>query len=354
MKKLASIIGARPQFVKAAVFNMAVDHSADFEEVVIHTGQHFDENMSQLFFDQLGMRIPKYNLNIHSLAHEEMTEIMHQQIADILRTEQPDMVVVFGDTDSTLAGSRAAHACRIPLCHIEAGLRSFNMAMREEHNRMETDKLSDILCCPTEVAVQNLSKEGISPEHIFLTGDIMKDAAVHYKPLTKPPAVDIPEPFILCTLHRAENTDRPEVLRQLLHALEEISRHHAVILPLHPRTRQALYAQNYPFAQSSIHFIEPVGYLEMQYLLHHCQLVMTDSGGLQKEAYFAHKHCLTLREETEWTELVSRGYNHLVGHQVNDIVTTTLKMISIPADFMDDLYGDGHSAQHILEAIKGW
>lgn len=351
--KIVSIIGARPQFVKAAVFNLTVDRTPGMEEVVIHTGQHFDANMSQLFFDQLGMRAPKYHLGIHSLPHEEMISRMRMALEEILREERPDWVVVFGDTDSTLAGAMAAKACGLPLCHVEAGLRSFNEAMPEEHNRKETDRLSDLLCCPTELAIQHLRHEGIPEERMLLTGDIMKDAALHYRDQAVAPSVALPEEFMLCTLHRAENTDNPDILRQLMKALEILSTKSPVVMPLHPRTRQTLSTQGYPFEQSAIHFIEPVGYLEMLYLLQHCRLVLTDSGGLQKEAYFAHKYCLTLREETEWTELTARGYNHLVGHATTDIVDIAEKMAMMPPLFTDELYGDGHTAEKIVDALIG-
>jgi len=350
--KIVTVIGARPQFVKAAVFSHAVQQTAGMEEILVHTGQHFDTNMSQLFFDQLGLPVPKYNLNVHSLPHEEMVETMRKDLVTILKEEHPDWVVVFGDTDSTLAGALAAKECSIRLCHIEAGLRSFNEAMREEYNRKETDCISDLLCCPTELAVMNLTNEGIPNERILVTGDIMKDAALHYRTSAKPPQETLPEVFHLCTLHRAENTDDPDILRQLMTALEHISSTIPVVMPLHPRTRQALAAQGFPFGQTSIRFIEPVGYLEMLYLLQHCRLVLTDSGGLQKEAYFAHKYCLTLRRETEWMELVNRHYNFIVGQQSSDIIRMAEIMAEMPGLFSDDLYGDGHTAEMIVEALK--
>lgn len=351
MVKILSVIGARPQFVKAAMVSAEIDRTEGVEEVLVHTGQHFDANMSQLFFDEMGIREPDYNLGIHSLPHEEMVAQMQSQIEAVIDKVCPDWVLVYGDTDSTLAGAQAAHARHIRLCHVEAGLRSFNNQMREEFNRVHTDKLSDLLFAPTERAISNLRKEGIAAGRIVPTGDVMKDAALHFATMMRKPAVELPEQYALCTLHRAENTDNPEILKELLLALEMTTNTIPVVLPLHPRTRQKLQEIEYPIAQSPVTFIDPVGYLEMLYLLHHCTLVMTDSGGVQKEAYFAHKYCLTLREETEWMELCGRGYNHLLGHNHIDIVTAVQIFVSMPPIFTDDLYGDGHTARTIVQML---
>jgi len=277
---------------------------------------------------------------------------MGKAVEEIIRREQPDWVLVYGDTDSTLAGARAAHASGIKLCHVEAGLRSFNTQMQEEYNRVQTDKISDLLCVPTEMAVENLRREQVDLSRVVLTGDVMKDAARTFAPAARKPQVDLPERFVLCTLHRAENTDHPEILKELLLSLELITQFVPVVLPLHPRTRNKIKEIAYPIEKSPIHFIDPVGYLEMLYLLNHCQLVLTDSGGVQKEAYFAHKYCLTLREETEWIELCARGYNHLLGHNHMDIVSTAQNFLEMPPLFTDDLYGDGHAAKHIVEAMR--
>jgi len=349
--KIVSVIGARPQFVKAAMVSAEIDRTENVSEVLVHTGQHFDANMSQLFFEEMGIREPNYNLGIHSLPHEEMIAQMQSQLERIIRDEQPDWVLVYGDTDSTLAGAQAAHQSGVRLCHVEAGLRSFNPQMREEFNRVQTDRISDLLFAPTQIAIHNLKKEGVEPEKIVPTGDVMKDAALHFATMMRKPAVELPEQFVLCTLHRAENTDQPEILKELLLALEMTCQTIPVVLPLHPRTRQKIQEIGYPLDRTPICFIEPVGYLEMLYLLHHCKLVMTDSGGVQKEAYFAHKYCLTIREETEWIELCCRGYNHLLGHNHVNIVTTVQNFINMPAIFMDDLYGDGQTARTIVAAL---
>lgn len=346
--KILSVIGARPQFVKAAVVSAEIDRTTGVDEVLVHTGQHFDANMSQLFFEEMGIRPPHYNLGIHSLSHEEMVAQMQAGIERVVRDEHPDWLLVYGDTDSTLAGALAARACGVSLCHVEAGLRSFNPKMREEYNRIETDKRADLLFAPTTTAARNLEREGIDPGKIILTGDVMKDAALFFAPMARKPEADLPDDFVLCTLHRAENTDDPDILKELLLSLEMVSQFVPVVLPLHPRTRLKMQEIRYPMAQSPICFIEPVGYLEMLYLLHHCRLVLTDSGGVQKEAYFAHKYCMTLREETEWVELCARGYNHLLGHNHINIVSTVQNFLSMPPLFSDDLYGDGHAARTII------
>lgn len=349
--KIVSVIGARPQFVKAAMVSMEIAKMKDVTEVIVHTGQHFDTNMSQLFFEEMELRKPDYNLGIHSLPHEDMVALMQERIEQIILQEKPNWILVYGDTDSTLAGAKAAKATNVPLAHVEAGLRSFNNKMREEYNRIQTDQYSDLLFTPTQTAIHNLQREGISTEKIVPVGDVMKDAARYFKTKARPPKVNLPENYVLCTIHRAENTDDPALLSTLLRALEIITTSIPVIVPLHPRTRQKMEELHYPINNSPIKFINPVGYLEMLYLLQHCTLVMTDSGGVQKEAYFAHRYCITLREETEWIELCARGYNHLVGHNLMDIVSTVQNFIHMPPIFLDDLYGNGFAAQHIVQYL---
>ena len=350
-RKILSIVGARPQFVKAAMVSAEIDRTDGVGEVLVHTGQHFDANMSHLFFEEMGLRAPDHNLGIHSLPHEEMVDRMCGRLEDIIAQERPDVVLVYGDTDSTLAGALAAHSSGVRLCHVEAGLRSFNPQMREEYNRVQTDRLADLLFCPTQTAIDNLLQEGIDAVKIVPTGDVMKDAALHFAALARAPQEALPDPFVLCTLHRAENTDNPDILKQLLYALEQTCGIVPVVMPLHPRTRLRLQEMDYPIGQSLICFIDPVGYLEMLYLQNHCKLILTDSGGVQKEAYFAKKYCITLREETEWVELLHRGYNHLVGHNPVNIVTTVQNLLDMPPIFGDDLYGDGHTARTIVQHL---
>lgn len=350
-KKILSVVGARPQFVKAAMVSAEIDRTDGVGEVLVHTGQHFDANMSHLFFEEMGLRAPDYNLGIHSLPHEEMVDRMRLQIEEIIGAQQPDVVLVYGDTDSTLAGALAAHSSGVRLCHVEAGLRSFNPQMREEYNRIQTDSLADLLFCPTQTAIDNLLIEGVDADKIVPTGDVMKDAALHFAAFVRPPREALPDSFVLCTLHRAENTDDPDILKQLLYALEQTCSIVSVVMPLHPRTRLRLQEMEYPIEQSPVCFIDPVGYLEMLYLQNHCKLVLTDSGGVQKEAYFAKKYCITLREETEWVELLHRGYNHLVGHNPVNIVTTVQNLLDMPPLFGDDLYGDGHAARTIVQRL---
>lgn len=348
---IITIVGARPQFVKAAVVSREIGKHADIHETIIHTGQHFDPNMSDLFFEEMRIPAPGYNLNINSLSHGAMTGKMLEEIEKVLLDKKTDWVLVYGDTNSTLAGALAAKKLHIKVAHVEAGLRSFNMEMPEEINRILTDRISDILFCPTETAIRNLQNEGFGhfPSRIVLSGDVMLDAALFYRQYSRPPQLELNRDFVLATLHRAENTDRPQNLLEIIRALETISREQDVILPLHPRTRAKLEALNYDMRHSSIRFIEPVGYLEMIYLLDKCSLVMTDSGGLQKEAFFFRKYCITLRNETEWTELVDHGYNALAGNSYDKIMQAYREQPH--PDFSTLLYGDGHAAKVIVDTL---
>ncbi len=351
--KIVTILGARPQFIKAAVVSRALSKHNDIQEVIIHTGQHFDRNMSQLFFEEMGLREPDYNLGIHGLPHAALTGRMMERIEEVLMAEKPDCVLVYGDTDSTLAGALTAKKLHIPVAHVEAGLRSFNEAMPEEVNRVLTDRLSDLLFCPTEPAVRQLEAEGrkTAGVQIVMSGDVMKDAARIFSPLMRAPATPLPDRYVLCTLHRAENVDNPQILKQMLYALELTCQTIPTVCPLHPHTRKSLEAIGYPIDRTPIRFIEPVGYLEMLYLLSHSTLVMTDSGGLQKEAYYMRKYCITLRNETEWTELAGCGYNHVVGTEPMNILQTVQNLLDVPPVFPFELYGDGHAAEMIAERI---
>jgi len=352
--KIVTILGARPQFIKASVVSAALSQQNDLQEVIIHTGQHFDRNMSQLFFEEMGIPEPDYNLDIHGLPHGALTGRMMEQIEGILMQERPDRVMVYGDTDSTLAGALTAKKLHIPVAHVEAGLRSYNEAMPEEINRILTDRLSDLLFCPTESAAALLKKEGRDTHntHIVMSGDVMKDATRIFTPRMREPDTPLPDRYALCTFHRAENVDNPQILKQLLHTLERTCDIIPVVCPLHPHTRKNMEALGYSADQSPVHFIRPVGYLEMLYLLNHCTMVMTDSGGLQKEAYYMKKYCITLRNETEWTELVDCGYNSIVGTQTEEALKAVRSLTGREPDFSVELYGDGHAAEIIARYIS--
>ena len=355
--KIVTVIGARPQFIKAAVVSRAIAAHKDIKEVIVHTGQHFDANMSDIFFEEMCIPKPDYNLNVNGLGHGAMTGQMLEKIETVLLQEKPDWVLVYGDTNSTIAGALAAKKLHIKVGHVEAGLRSFNMDMPEEINRILTDRISDILFCPTETAVNNLKKEGYENINcrIVRNGDVMQDAALFYAGRAVRPKADIPEDFVLCTVHRAENTDDLERLRNIFSALEEMSKTCRVVLPLHPRTKGKLSAIGYDTNNSHILFIEPVGYLEMVWMLKHCRLVMTDSGGLQKEAYFFDKYCITLRDETEWVELVKYGYNFLAGDDKGKIISL-YNHISDKNNIEQKtpLYGNGNAGNLIVETLRNY
>lgn len=352
--KLITIIGARPQFIKAAVTSRAIkEYRPDVSEIVIHTGQHFDVNMSDVFFEQLEIPRPDYCLNINGGTHGEMTGRMLIEIERILLIEKPDRVMVYGDTNSTLAGALAASKLQFPVAHVEAGLRSFNMQMPEEINRILTDQVSDLLFCPTDVAVQNLSREGFFEKSVSVlqVGDVMQDAAYFFSGMTADREVKgVKEnEFILATLHRAENTDNIDRLKSIVIGLNELHRTVApVVLPLHPRTKAAIQSAGLTL---EVKLIDPVGYLEMIVLLRHCSLVLTDSGGVQKEAFFFGKPCITMRDETEWVELLTIGANVLVGADADAIVKSAKDSIGINIVDRGELYGGGKAAQKIAEKL---
>lgn len=352
--KIVTILGARPQFIKAAVVSRALSQYPDIQEIIVHTGQHFDQNMSQLIFEEMLLPKPSYHFDIHGLAHGALTGRMMEKIEEVLMDEKPDWVLVYGDTDSTLAGALAAKKLHIRVAHVEAGLRSYNEAMPEEINRILTDRISDLLFCPSEIAMNQLRNEGrlANGAQVVMSGDVMKDAARQFAPLMRKPAATLPDRYALCTFHRAENVDNPQIIKQLLYALEQTCNNIPIVCPLHPHTRKSLETISYPIDRSPIQFIEPVGYLEMLYLLNHCMLVMTDSGGLQKEAYYMRKYCITLRNETEWTELVGCGYNHVVGTEPGNILQTVQNLLDVPPVFPIALYGDGHAAEVIAKTMR--
>lgn len=352
--KIVTIVGARPQFVKAAVLSRLIKNEDSIDEILVHTGQHFDASMSDVFFEEMDIPKPKYNLEVSNLSHGAMTGRMLEKIEDVLQIEKPDLLLVYGDTNSTLAGALAAQKMHIPLAHVEAGLRSFDMYMPEEVNRIITDRLASVLFVPTYNAIKNLQKEGYDDFNckIILSGDIMQDAVLYYTEQSgkkvKLPA-DIPERFILCTLHRAENTDNIERLKNIVDSLNEINKEIPIVLPLHPRTKKMLQSFD---LKLNVHLLEPVGYFEMIELLKKCSLVMTDSGGLQKEAYFFKKPCLTLRDQTEWTELVTNGFNKIVGADKNQIISGYREILNASPDYSKVLYGGGNAGEKILNYLK--
>jgi UDP-GlcNAc3NAcA epimerase len=364
--KIVTIIGARPQFIKAATVSRAIrlynnkNSVDDIQEVILHTGQHFDEKMSQIFFDEMQIPAPNYNLNINSMSHGAMTGRMLEGIETILLQEEPDWVLVYGDTNSTLAGALAASKLHIKVAHVEAGLRSFNMTMPEEINRILTDRISNVLFSPTETALKNLRKEGfpnkLSTDNVQLitnVGDVMFDAALFYSDKSKKPDFikeeNFAKKFILATVHRQENTDNPGKLKEIFEAFYQISKDIPIVLPLHPRTKKIIH--NLKFKIPNLYIIDPVSYLEMIWLLRNCSFVMTDSGGLQKEAYFFKKPCITLREETEWVELVDEGVNFVVGSSKSRVLDSYNSMHEQILNFDHKPYGDGKAAEIIVNVL---
>ena len=351
--KIVTILGARPQFIKAGSVSREIVKHENIEEVIVHTGQHYDANMSDIFFDEMKIPKPNYFLGIGGKSHGAMTGQMIEKIEEVLLKEKPDWVMVYGDTNSTLAGAIVASKLHIKLAHIEAGLRSFNMKMPEEVNRILTDRVSQILFCPTNTAVKNLKNEGYDNLDIKVvkSGDVMQDGAMFYRDLAQKPSCDIKDEYILCTIHRAENTDDETRLKDIFSALNEIAQQKQIILPLHPRTKKIL--KELQIDTDKLTIIDPVGYLEMVWLIDNCSLVMTDSGGLQKEAYFFEKQCITLRDETEWVELVENGFNTLVGANKEKILTAFKDTKSFKAKEIN-LYGGGKASEKIIKELLAY
>ncbi|WP_297442333.1 UDP-N-acetylglucosamine 2-epimerase (non-hydrolyzing) [Sulfurimonas sp.] len=351
--KILTILGARPQFIKAGTVSREIAKHKEIQEVIVHTGQHYDANMSDIFFDEMQIPKPDYFLGIGGKTHGAMTGQMIEKIEEVCLKENPDWVMVYGDTNSTLAGAIVASKLHIKLAHIEAGLRSFNMKMPEEVNRILTDRVSQILFCPTDTAVQNLKNEGFTAFDIKIiqSGDVMQDGAMFYKSLAIKPQCKLSEDYLLCTIHRAENTDDEQRIQSIFKALNRIAKEKQIILPLHPRTKKIL--DNLAIDTKNLTIIDPVGYLEMVWLIDHCSLVMTDSGGLQKEAYFFEKQCITLRDETEWIELVENGFNILVGAEYEKILTAFKNRSAFEAKTLD-LYGGGKASQNIIQELLAY
>jgi UDP-GlcNAc3NAcA epimerase len=353
--KILTIVGARPQFIKAASVSQKFEKHPEIHEVIVHTGQHYDSKMSDIFFDELNIPRPKYNLNIREEHHGAMTGKMIQEIEKVSIEESPDWIMVYGDTNSTLAGAIVANKLGIKLAHVEAGLRSFNMSMPEEINRIISDRVSNLLLCPTNTAVQNLENEGFDKfdcKYVNV-GDVMLDGINYYRKFSKKPLVEINNRFILCTLHRAENTNDKEKLKNILEALNEISFDLQVVLPLHPRTFKII--QNLKLNINNITIIDPLGYLEMIWMIDHCNLVITDSGGLQKEAYFFDKRCITLRDDTEWTELVEMGVNTLAGANRKKILQAYSDNITLNVGHIAlEIYGNGNASIKVVNELMGF
>jgi UDP-GlcNAc3NAcA epimerase len=359
MRKVLTVVGARPQFIKATMLSQAFRASGRFDEVIVHTGQHHDPGMSDVFFDELGIPAPRHALGIAGGSHGDMTGRMLCALEPVVQAEAPELLLVYGDTNSTLAGALVASKLHVPVVHVEAGLRSFNRRMPEEINRVVTDHLSTLLLCPTVTAVANLATEGLA-KGVHLVGDIMFDAALHYGRLALESRgrSDLHEHlpsggYVLATIHRQENTDEPARLARIVEALATLAAERPVVLPLHPRTRARLAAAGLAdrLVRAGLHSTEPLGYLDMLALEQRAALVVTDSGGVQKEAYFFRVPCLTLRDETEWTELVDLGWNRLIDVVRDDLVEAARRAIGGRGREGEAPYGQGDTAQRILAAL---
>ena len=328
--KILTIIGTRPQFIKSSVVSRVLNSKKykDINEVVVHTGQHYDDRMSGLFFRELGISLPSYNLNVGSGSHAQQTSLMMTKLESVVEDEDPDLILVYGDTNSTLAGALVAAKKPCKLAHVEAGLRSFRKDMPEEVNRVVTDSLSDLLFCPTTTAINNLVKEGRG-EKAILVGDVMYDSYLYFtnKVNSYETSNDFELPhgkYILATIHRAENTDNPTYLNNIFSSLKNISTDTHIILPLHPRTKKMV--EKFNISLEGIDIIEPVSYKTMSFLLSNASLVITDSGGLQKESYFAKVPCITIRDETEWIETLENGWNRLVSPNDCNTIKNTIQL----------------------------
>ncbi|WP_404941853.1 non-hydrolyzing UDP-N-acetylglucosamine 2-epimerase [Pseudomonas danubii] len=355
--KILTIVGARPQFIKAAAVSREIlKHPGRLEEVMVHTGQHYDPNMSQVFFDELEIPAPKYNLEVSGGGHGAMTGRMLEGIEQILLDEKPDWVLIYGDTNSTLAGALAAAKLHIPVAHVEAGLRSFNMRMPEEVNRILADRVSTLLLCPTEVAVENLAKEGIT-HGVDNVGDVMYDVALYYRDRARNSSLilktlNLPEKgFALATCHRAENTDSPERLNEILGALSSIAAQLPVVLPLHPRTRKLISDHKLEHLLQELTIVEPLAFLDMVALEQAAKVILTDSGGVQKEAFFYQVPCITMRDETEWVETVALGWNHIVGASKTRILEAFAQLSNGQQNDLSAPYGSGNASHLIIRHL---
>ena len=357
--KIVTVLGARPQFIKASVVSRAMAAAAGVQEVVVHTGQHFDAGMSAVFFDELGLAAPAHHLGIHGGGHGDMTGRMLIALEPVLHYERPDAVLVYGDTNSTLAGALAAAKLHIPVAHVEAGLRSFNMAMPEEINRVVTDRLSRWLFTPTAAADAHLLREGIDAARIERVGDVMYDVALAARARAGAIAATVaalglvPRGYVLATIHRAETTDDAARLAAVVEGLAAVAERIPVVWPLHPRTRAVLERQGgLDRLPASLHVIEPLGYLDMVRLEKDAAVIATDSGGVQKEAFFHRVPCVTLRDETEWTELVDAGWNRLAPPRSGALVRDAVHAAIGTRGAEIDPYGSGDAAVRIVARLR--
>jgi UDP-GlcNAc3NAcA epimerase len=356
---ILSVVGARPQFVKAAMVSRAIAvHNRTgapprFVEELVHTGQHYDPEMSEVFFEQMGIPRPAVNLEAGSGSHAEMTGTMLMGLEREIAAREPHAVLLYGDTNSTVAGALAAAKLHIPVAHVEAGLRSFNRRMPEEVNRVLTDHVSSLLFCPTSAAVANLRREGIR-EGVHHVGDVMYDAALAFRPVAEERSDVLrrlalePCNYHLATMHRAENTNAPGRLRAIFAALATLARRRPVVLPLHPRTRQYIRDHDLEELAAPITLVDPVPFLDMVRLEQHARVILTDSGGVQKEAYFHGVPCVTLRDETEWVETLDAGWNQLVGADTDAIIRAAEQADTGGAI---DEYGNGHAAEEVVKLL---
>ncbi|MCX7922468.1 MAG: UDP-N-acetylglucosamine 2-epimerase (non-hydrolyzing) [Clostridia bacterium] len=371
--KLITILGARPQFVKAAVVSNCMLNSSRINEIIVHTGQHYDKSMSDVFFEELGIPVPKYNLGVGSSSHGKQTAKMLEGIEDIILNEKPDAVMVYGDTNSTLAGALAASKLHIPVIHVEAGLRSFNKLMPEEQNRILTDHVSNLLLCPTETAISNLSKEGIS-RGVYNVGDVMYDSVIKNVSIAEAkisfsecknnlelyPGIDINNKislnslekggYFLATIHRAENTDDIEKLNIILDSFESMEL--PVIFLVHPRTINIIQKRVYAKVYNNIIFAKPAPYFEMLMLMNNSKKILTDSGGVQKEAYFLKVPCVTLRDQTEWVETLNGNWNVLSRIDKDTIVNSTINVQPDEKFLNNKYFGDGYASEKIVKLIE--
>jgi UDP-GlcNAc3NAcA epimerase len=352
--KAVTIVGARPQFIKAAIVSRALARTGAVQEVLIHTGQHHDAAMSEVFFSELGIGQPRHHLGVHGGGHGEMTGRMLEQCERALLAEAPDVVLVYGDTNSTLAGALAAAKLGLPVAHVEAGLRSFDRSMPEELNRVLVDHMARLHFAPSTVAVANLVREGIAGDGVHCVGDVMFDAARHFAGNFAPAAICaglVDGAYILATVHRAGTTDDPLRLGAVLAALRELAKDCEVVLPLHPRTRARVAGAGISLA--GVRVVEPLGYPAMLTLTRGARVVLTDSGGVQKEAYWLGRPCVTLRENTEWVELLQTGRNVLAGTDTREIVSAARRLSCLAPARPEPLYGDGRAADRIAANLTG-